>query len=87
MSIGYRHVKDFVCILPHIAQRTIKVTNEINAPPQLGSVATIERRRRNITTVPLPNNFLDTIRFNIGYGKRTNLGGTKSVLLLVDRAT
>ena len=87
MSLGFRNVDEYVRILPHIAQPTITISTSIDSPPQLGSVATIERRRRNTSPLQLPNSFLDTVHCDIAYGKRRALGGTKYILLLVDRAT
>jgi len=88
MSLGFRSVDDFFRVLPHIAQPNLTISKSIDSFPQLGSVATIERRRRNTSLLPLPNSFLDTVHYDIAYGKRCALGGgAKYVLLLVDLAT
>ena len=87
MCLGYRNVSDYIRVLPRIASPTVKVVNIIDPTPQLGDVATIERRQRNTTPLPLPNSFGDTVHCDIAYGKRTALTGIKYVLLLVDRAT
>ena len=53
----------------------------------LGSVATIDKSKRNTTPLSLPASFGDIIHCDILYGSRTSITGYRYALYLIDKAT
>jgi len=84
--LGFCTLKNWK-ILSEVGQDTIDIINDGDIPLELGNVANIKISRRNKEPIPRPPNYLDVVHMDIGYGDCKSVGGSRYVLLLVDRAT
>ena len=86
--VGFQNAESLIRALKKTSQATVTFPNIDRIQTiDMGEVATVDKKSRNTTPLPLPNNFGDVVHGDIGYCCRTAIQGYKYALMLVDRAT
>ena len=70
-----------------MAAPSISLVDSGDIPLELGDVANLKAARKNKTPVPRPDQFLEVVQCDIGYGDCKSVGGVRYVMTFVDRCT
>ena len=87
-GFGFRNTASISKKLHSFISKTFSLTSS-DSPEilDLGSIATIDKSKRNTTPLTLPQNFGDLVHCDILYGSETSIKGFRYALYIIDKAT
>ena len=87
-SFGFCNVDDIALHLDSTSQPTFSISSRNREPIlDFGETATINKSRRNIDPLQIPNQSYHTFHMDIVFGTNTAIGGIRYELFIVDRGT